>query len=122
MITAGTLASYQYAINQQLDEATTRTIVFTVLIVANIILTLVNRSFYYSLITTLKYKNNLVVLIILITVAITGVLIFVPPLTRFFEFAQLSYYQILIAVGFGSSTVIWYELVKWGKRLKKSTN
>ena len=122
MITAGTLASYQYAIHQQLDEATTRTIVFTVLIVANIILTLVNRSFYYSLITTLKYKNNLVVLIILITVAITGVLIFVPPLTRFFEFAQLSYYQILIAVGFGSSTVIWYELVKWGKRLKKSTN
>jgi Ca2+-transporting ATPase len=122
MITAGTLASYQYAINQQLDEATTRTIVFTVLIVANIILTLVNRSFYYSLITTLKYKINLVVLIILITVAITGVLIFVPPLTRFFEFAQLSYYQILIAVGFGSSTVIWYELVKWGKRLKKSTN
>ncbi len=122
MITAGTLASYQYAIHQQLDEATTRTIVFTVLIVANIILTLVNRSFYYSLITTLKYKNNLVVLIILITVAITGVLIFVPPLTRFFEFAQLSYYQILIAVGFGSSTVIWYELIKWGKRLKKSTN
>jgi len=122
MITAGTLASYQYAINQQLDEATTRTIVFTVLIVANIILTLVNRSFYYSLISTLKYKNNLVVLIILITVAITGVLIFVPPLTRFFEFAQLSYYQILIAVGFGSSTVIWYEFVKWGKRLKKSTN
>ncbi len=122
MITAGTLASYQYAIHQLLDESTTRTMVFTVLIAANIILTLVNRSFYYSLFTTLKYKNNLVVIIIMITIAITGLLIFVSPLTRFFEFAQLSFIQIIISIGFGSSTVIWYELIKWGKRLNSSTN
>jgi len=121
MITVGTLTAYQYAVHQFLDEATTRTIVFTVLIAANIILTLVNRSFYYSFFTTLKYKNNLVLLIILITIAITGFLIFVPVLTQFFGFAQLTLIQILIAIGIGSCTVIWYELIKWIKRLKRKT-
>jgi Ca2+-transporting ATPase len=119
MITVGSMVAYQYAVHQLWDEATTRTIVFTVLIAANILLTLVNRSFYYSLFTTLLYKNNLVIIIILITIAITGLLIFVPPLTTFFGFAQLSMNQILISIGFGFSSVIWYELVKLIKRLKK---
>jgi Ca2+-transporting ATPase len=119
MITVGTLSAYQYCVLQHLDEATTRTMVFTVLIAANIILTLVNRSFYYSLFTTFKYKNNLVLLIILITIAITGLLIFVPLLTQFFGFAQLNFIQILSAIGIGSCSVIWYELVKWIKRIKK---
>jgi Ca2+-transporting ATPase len=118
MITAGTMAAYQYAVYQQLDEETTRTIVFTVLIAANILLTLVNRSFYYSLFTTLKYKNNLVVIIILLTLAITGLLIFIPPLTLFFGFAQLTINQIIISIGIGFVSVIWYEFVKLYKRLK----
>ena len=122
MITLGTMAAYQYAVYQQLDEATTRTMVFTVLIAANILLTLVNRSFYYSLFATLKYKNNLVVLIILITIIITGLLIFVPPLTVFFGFAQLTMNQILISMAIGFVSVIWYELVKLIKRLKNTAS
>ena len=52
MITAGALLIYQYSVRQGFSESTTRTMVFTVLIAANILLTLVNRSFYYSIITT----------------------------------------------------------------------
>lgn len=118
MITVGTMAAYQYAVRELLDEATTRTMVFTVLIAANILLTLVNRSFYYSIFSTLKYKNNLVILIISLTLAITGLLIFVPTLTAFFGFAQLSLNQILISMGIGFASVIWYELVKLYKRVK----
>ena len=64
MITAGTLLCYQYAVQQGFSEAHTRIMVFTTLIAANIFLTLVNRSFYYSIFTTMRYKNNLVLLII----------------------------------------------------------
>jgi Ca2+-transporting ATPase len=64
----------------------------------------------------LKYKNNLVLLIILITIAITGLLIFVPVLTQFFEFAQLNFNQIIISIGIGLASVIWYEMIKWRKR------
>jgi len=118
VIAAGTLITYQYAVYKGYDEAITRTMVFTVLIAANIFLTLVNRSFYYSVFTTIKYKNNLLVLIIGITIAICAVLLFVKPLTQFFEFEQLNAFQLLFSIAIGFVFVIWYELVKWGKRRK----
>ena len=118
MITAGTLIAYKYAVHQGFDEATTRTMVFTVLIAANIFLTLVNRSFYYSIITTLKYKNNLVLLIISITIAMSGLLLYVKPLTQFFKFKTLNLSQLSISLAIGFLCVIWYEGVKWRKRRK----
>lgn len=119
-ITAGTLLVYQYAVKTGYDEAVTRTMVFTVLIAANIFLTLVNRSFYYSVLATIRYKNNLVLLSICITIAIDGLLIFVPPFARFFNFAVLTSTQLLVSVGIGFVFVIWFEIVKWGKRLRNS--
>ena len=116
IITVGTLMVYQYAVSQSFGEALTRTMIFTTLISANIFLTLVNRSFYYSIFTTLKYKNNLIVLIISITIIITTLLLLVKPLTRFFEFEQLNSNQLLISVTLGFLSVIWYEAIKWSKR------
>lgn len=117
MITVGNLAAYQYSISQGYDESLTRTFVFTTLIVANIVLTLVNRSFYYSIFTTLRYKNNLVLLIISITIAILSLLLFVKPLTKFFDFEALNLTQLLICIGIGFVSVIWYEAVKWWIRI-----
>ncbi len=118
LITAGSLVCYQYAVSQGFNEAITRTMVFTVLIAANIVLTLVNRSFYYSIITTLRYKNNLVTLIIGITIAITGMLIYIKPFADFFEFEQLNVLQIILCLITGIVCVIWYEIVKMFKRMK----
>ncbi|QXP52357.1 cation-translocating P-type ATPase [Cellulophaga sp. HaHa_2_1] len=119
-ITVGTLAIYQYGILADYSEDTTRTMVFLVLIIANIGLTLVNRSFYYSILTTLKYKNNLVPLIIGITVVITAALLFIPPFTRFFQFSTLTLSQVLGAILIGLISVLWYELVKWNQRNKNN--
>ena len=118
-ITIGALMVYQFAVAQGFSETTTRAMVFTVLITANIFLTLVNRSFYYSIFTTLKYKNNLVFWILTITCIVLGLLLFVQPLTRFFEFETLDVYQLLISVGAGFLFVIWYELVKWRVRVER---
>lgn len=120
VITIGTLFMYQYAVRTGHDEATTRTMVFLVLIAANVFLTLVNRSFYYSVITTSFYKNNLVPLIILITLTLTGLLLFIPPLTKFFEFSRLSGFELLIAIVVGFFSAIWFELVKWKNRQSES--
>ncbi len=117
-ITVGTLFAYQYSIYQGLDEPHTRTMVFTVLITANIFLTLVNRSFYYSILTTLKYKNNLILLIIATTITITGLLLYVPPLTKFFEFDTLNMPQLFFCIAIGFISVIWFEFVKLKSRLK----
>lgn len=112
MITVGTLVTYQYAIYKGYDEAIVRTMVFTVLIAANIILTLVNRSFHYSILTTIRYKNNLVLLIIGITTVITALLLYVKPLTEFFLFEQPTLAQLGISIGIGFVCTIWYEGVK----------
>jgi P-type Ca2+ transporter type 2C len=116
MITCGTLLAYRYAVQQGYNEALTRTMVFIVLIAANIFLTLVNRSFYYSVFTTIKYKNNLVLLIIGITIGITALLLYVKLFTRFFGFEYLNIEKISICTAIGFLCVIWYEFVKLAKR------
>lgn len=118
MITVGTLTAYQYCLYMNYSEDMTRTFIFTTLITSNIFLTLINRSFDYSILTTLRYKNNLVVLIIGITLAITALLLYVAPLTRFFQFEHPNVSQLGIAIGIGFVSVIWYEAIKWGKRRK----
>jgi P-type Ca2+ transporter type 2C len=117
-ITCGTLFIYQYSVKLGNNEALTRTLVFTVLIIANIFLTLINRSFYYSILTTLKYKNNLILTIILITLSILGLLLYVKPLATFFEFTALTVNQLVICFGVGFASVIWFEIVKFFKRRK----
>ena len=117
-ITAGTLLTYQYSVQNGFDEAHTRTMVFTVLIAANIFLTLVNRSFYYTIFTTIRYKNNMIFMIIFITVSITALLLYVEPLTNFFGFERLNLAQLAACIGVGFVSVIWIEIVKLGKQIK----
>ena len=121
-ITAGTLFVYQYSLLRGYDESLTRTMTFTVLITANIFLTLINRSFYYSILTSLKYKNNMVLFIIFITIAIVGLILYVKPLTSFFKFETLKFLQLIICIAIGFVSVIWFELVKLVKRRNASFN
>ncbi len=116
VITAGTLATYQYAVAQDYDIVMTRSMVFTTLITANIFLTLVNRSFYYSIFTTIRYKNFLVPLIILVTIILVALLLYVPPLAGFFGFTPIPLSELWIVVSIGFVSVTWYEFVKWFKR------
>ncbi|WP_184550667.1 cation-translocating P-type ATPase [Mucilaginibacter sp. FT3.2] len=117
VITSGTLITYQYAVNMGFDEQLTRTMVFTCLIAANILLTLVNRSFHYSLLTTIRYKNDLVLLIIGVTILISGLLLYVKPLSAFFGFEPLNPILLAISTSIGFLSVVWYEVIKWFKRL-----
>ncbi len=120
VIAAGTLVVYQYAVHKNCNEAVTRTMVFTALIVANIFLTLVNRSFYYSVLTTIRYKNKMILFIIGITVFISVMLLYLPPVTHFFEFEQLNLSQLGVSFVIGFISVVWYELVKLRERMRKS--
>ncbi|WP_339832500.1 cation-translocating P-type ATPase [uncultured Altibacter sp.] len=119
IITLGILLVYLLAVRSGHSEAITRTMVFTTLIAANIFLTFVNRSFYYSILTTFGYKNRLVPWIIGLTVTITLLLLFVPSFATFFEFDQLTANQMLLCLVIGMVSVIWYEGIKWWKRWRQ---
>lgn len=122
VITFGVLFVYQYAVNLDNSESVTRTMVFVTLITANIFLTLVNRSFYYPVLTTLSYKNNLVPLIITITGVLMGCLIYIPAVAQFFGLESLSISNLLISIGVGFISVIWFEAVKAFKRMRSPVN
>lgn len=122
IITLATLSVYQFSVTWGYNEALTRTMVFTVLISANIFLTLINRSFHYSILTTLKYKNNMVLFIVFITIALVGSIIYVSPLTAFFEFETLDPSQLLSCIAIGFISVVWFEIVKLIIRAKTTMN
>lgn len=115
-ITLGLLLIYYYCVQENCSESVTRTVVFLTLISSNIFLTMVNRSFYYSVLTTLKYKNNLVLLIIATTILISSLLLFVPVFSHFFMFDRVSAAQIGWSILVGFVSVLWIEIYKYFKR------
>jgi len=112
VITAGMLLLYQYAVMQAYNEAFTRSMVFIGLLSANIFLTLVNRSFSHSIFTTLRYKNNLVPMIIGTTILLSTLIFTIPGITRFFSLETVNLSQLLISSGVGFVFTVWYEGVK----------
>ncbi|HRP82007.1 MAG TPA: cation-translocating P-type ATPase [Flavobacteriales bacterium] len=118
VITAGTLFSYRYAVHLDLGVELTRTLTFTTLVVANIALTLVNRSFDHSFIQTLRYRNPLLRGILLATVLLLALLLYFPPLRDFFQLSSPALPLLAVAVAAGLLSVLWYEVVKWRMRVK----
>lgn len=115
-ITAGLIGIYWYAASTSSVDITTA-LVFISLISANICLTLVNRSYYYSVFTTLRYRNNLIPLIITVTIVLVGLLFYIPAFRRFFEFGIPNATQAAIAIGAGLISVLWFEIYKWIRRI-----
>ncbi|HVS92854.1 MAG TPA: cation-translocating P-type ATPase [Mucilaginibacter sp.] len=116
MITIGALAVYRYAVGRGFDETITRSMVFIALITANIFLTLVNRSFYYSIGTMLRNRNYMIPLVIALTVTITVSLFAFNKLSLFFGFHIPGLPGLALSIATGVLSVIWYEVVKWIKR------
>ncbi|NDC79342.1 MAG: cation-translocating P-type ATPase, partial [Chitinophagia bacterium] len=121
-ITAGTLATYQLAVWDSLGEDMTRTLVFTCLVSANIFLTLVNRSFFFSIMDTFAYRNRLLGGIILLTLLLTVSLMAVPAFRTFFGFEWPGWTAMGRATGIGMASVLWFEVVKWRKRRRGVSN
>jgi Ca2+-transporting ATPase len=69
------------------NEQLTRTMVFTTLVFSNVILSLVNRSFYYSVFASLKNKNNMMVIANLLT--FSSLIVYISPIARFFDVLPL---------------------------------
>lgn len=117
VITIGLIAVYWYAVNSGQSLPMTTSMVFICLVSANIFLTLVNRSFTFSVITTLKYKNNLIPVIIGLTISLVIVIFAIDPLRAFFKFENPSTQQVAVSILTGLASVIWFEGYKGIKRL-----
>ncbi|HSN60463.1 MAG TPA: cation-translocating P-type ATPase, partial [Ferruginibacter sp.] len=116
MITAGCLGIGYYYMQQGTGDAGIRTIIFTTLLFSNIFLTLVNRSFRYSIFKTLGYKNNLVPIIIGITLLFIAALLYVPFVRDIFRLTAISIYTIATCIVVAMAATLWIEGLKFFRR------
>jgi Ca2+-transporting ATPase len=93
-----------------------RTIIYSTLILSNIFLTLSNRSFYYSVLTTIQYKNILIPLILSASLIILLLSIYFTPFQNIFQFVPLEAIDLIYCLIAAFSGVMWIEIVKFIKR------
>lgn len=91
------------------DETHTRTMVFTAMVISNIMLTLTGRSDTQTIFTTIRYKNILMPVIIIITVMILAVALLFQPVMNIFEFESISASDVLICTLVALVGVVWIE-------------
>ena len=111
-ITAGCLGVGYYYLMQQAPDDLVRTIIFTTLLFSNVFLTLVNRSFRYSIFATLKYKNNLVPIILAATLIFIAALLYVPFMQRLFTLQALQFKEVVLCIVIAFVATCWVEIWK----------
>lgn len=116
VITAGVLFVYQYTVQKGGNEAETRAMVFSTLIFSNILLSLANRSFYYSMLHSFKNRNSLLVGINAITLVLLFLILYFKPFSAFFKVSCLNAAQLLTALAIATVSVLWFEVYKLIKR------
>ena len=116
MITAGVLFAYQHTLQEGGDEEKTRAIVFSTLIFANVFLSFTNRSFYYSIIESFRYRNRLLVAVTVAALGLLLAILFIKPLSAFFGVTSLTIGEIAFSSLVAAVSVLWFEVYKLVKR------
>jgi Ca2+-transporting ATPase len=119
LIAAGVLFVYQFAVQNGKNEETTRAMVFSTLIFANVFLSLVNRSFISSVWESFQNRNLLFPLVISVTLSLLMVILYIPIASRFFKVSPLEMEELGFSFLIAGISVLWFEGYKWMKRRKK---
>jgi Ca2+-transporting ATPase len=112
IISIGVLSIYYYFMNQRYELNYVRTMVFVTLILSNVFLTFVNRSFRETIYSTIKYKNNLVPWILIISAIFLWSILYVPFVKNAFYLSKISTQHFLAATAVSIFTTAWFEIYK----------
>lgn len=105
------LAGY-FTMRDGVSENSVRTTVFITLLFSNIFLTLTNRSFYFSVLDTIRYRNILVPIMISITLLFILLVLNVSFFTNLFELHKMNTIQLTESLLFAFAGVFWIEIWK----------
>jgi len=115
------ILGYYFMINNN-SEALVRTIIYSTLIFSNLFLTLVNRSFHYSIFTTIRYENKLIPVVLVLSLIILYLSIYYRPIQTVFEFEELKVSELILCFVAAFIGVMWVEIFKLVKRKKPNKN
>jgi len=113
IITAGVLTLY-FVFMQRHSIGETRTIVFTTIISANVFLTFADRSFTENIFQTIRYKNNLAAVVVIISSLFLASLHLVPAVRNLFQLAQVTLSEFMLCLAVAFVSVMWFEVYKTG--------
>jgi len=113
IITAGVLTLY-FVFMQRHSIGETRTIVFTTIISANVFLTFADRSFTENIFQTIRYKNNLAAVVVIISSLFLASLHLVPAVRNLFQLAQVTLSEFMLCLAVAFVSVMWFEMYKTG--------
>lgn len=116
LITLVCLSLGYYFMKTDNSEILVRTIIYTTLIFSNLFLTLVNRSFYYSIFTTIRYKNYLIPIVLAFSLFILFLSIYYQPIQTIFRFQELLISELALCFFAAFIGVMWVEVYKLIKR------
>jgi len=116
VVLAITLAVYSLSLWLGRGETEARTLTFTTLVIANLGLILTNRNWSSTILSSLRSRNIALRWIILSAIIFLGLVIYVPFLRDLFHFGILHFIDVLICIGAGVISILWFEGVKYFSR------
>ncbi|MDD1728926.1 MAG: cation-translocating P-type ATPase [Methanospirillum sp.] len=110
---------YLSAISRGLNEPEVRTLTFTTIVTANLLLILTNRSWSETMVQTIQTPNKAMGWVFAGTIIGLALILIVPSLQNLFRFAPISWEELITCVLAGVLSVLWFEVYKvWSSRQK----
>jgi len=114
------LAIFGLTLYRGLAENEARSLTFTALVVANLALVFINRSWARSLWQTLRLPNPALWRVTGAALLLLAAVLYVPPLRELFRFAPLRAPDLIFCVVAGAASVLWFEFFKRPERTPKT--
>ncbi len=118
-ISLAVLGVYYMTMQEGESVEVVRTLAFTTLVISNILLTLVNRSFTQSVVQTLRVPNWVLSLMLGLTFGLLLTTLFVPDVRQLFGFAPVTAPALgwcLLAALVGAGWIEGYKALRWGSK------
>lgn len=93
-----------------------RALTFTTLVLANLALIFVNRSWNHTILGTLRFPNPALWWVVVGAVAFLGLVLFVPFSRTLFRFSVLHLHDLAICLAAAAFSVVWFEIFKLWKK------
>ncbi len=106
---------------QYLTEGAARAFSFATLVCTNLALILANRSRAGSLWASLRVPNRTLWIVVSVALSLLALALYIPWLARLFVFAPLPLLYLGAALSLGLTSLLWFEAVKLGQRLKSAS-
>jgi Ca2+-transporting ATPase len=110
---------FWYSLKTVGSESEARTLAFITLVISNLGIILVNRSWTKNIFASLKVKNTAISWVVGGTIIFLGMVVYVPVLQNIFHFSYMHLNDVVISLSLGIVSVAWFEVVKYISNIRK---